>query len=244
MVVGMLLAAGSGQRVGGDVPKQFMQVHGKPIVCYPLEIMDQNADIDAVEIVCDKGQIDFMREIVKEAQFKKVRWICAGGATCQESTLKGLNNLRSEMNSEDIVLIHMSSFPLAPTSLITDCINSAVENGNGCAAASSPFLIFTTENGKTVAKKIGKESAMVLKAPYAFRFGECIELYDKACEEKKDIYENGYTHTLYYDYGKPLFLVKDMTLNLKITTMKDIELMKAYLCTVEESEFFAEKRST
>ena len=73
MAVGILLAGGVGQRMGASVPKQFLEVDGKPIICYPLSIMEKHPQIDSIEIVCVESFIDGMWDIVREYGFSKVK---------------------------------------------------------------------------------------------------------------------------------------------------------------------------
>lgn len=87
MVVGILLAGGSGLRMGANVPKQFLEIKGKPVVQYPLEIMEKHPMIDAIEIVCVDRFIDEAWRIVKEAGISKVKWITAAARPINYSVL-------------------------------------------------------------------------------------------------------------------------------------------------------------
>ena len=168
MAVGMLLAGGVGQRMGASVPKQFLEVNGKPIICYPLEIMEKHPLIDAVEIVCVESFIEEMQKIVDHYGFKKVKWITPGGATCQESTWNGLKNLRGKVAEDEVILIHMSSYPIANADIMTGCIESAIENGNGCAARPIVFSSYFTDDRKTSTKQIDRDKLMLCTMPYGW----------------------------------------------------------------------------
>lgn len=233
MAVGMLLAGGVGQRMGASVPKQFMEVGGKPIICYPLEIMEDHPLIDAVEIVCVENFIDEMWKIVDKYSFKKVRWITPGGATCQESTWNGLKNLRGKIAEDEILLIHMSSYPIANADIMTGCIESAAVNGNGCVARAIQFSSYFTDDRKTSVRQIDRDKLMLCTMPYAFRFGECADLYDRAFAEGKGVTGNVFTNTLYCDYGKRIYFTRDSETNMKVTTPEDIRLMETFLKVVE-----------
>lgn len=236
MVVGMLLAGGVGKRMGASVPKQFLEVNGDPIIVYPLRIMDANPMIDAVEIVCVENYIDSMWNIVTRFGIKKVKWITAGGATCQDSTKNGLDHLKSVASADDIVMIHMSSYPLASGEIMKACIQSAIENGNGCTARPILYSVYFTDDKKTSTEQIDRDRMMLCTIPYAFRFGECSELYDRAYKEKKGIDGNVFTNTLYCDYGKRIYFTKDSETNMKVTTPEDIRLMQAYLYIMNQTK--------
>lgn len=229
MVVAILLAGGVGKRMGANLPKQFLEVSGKPIICYPLEIMENHPQIDAVEIVCVDSFLTEMQEIVNQYGFKKVRWITPGGESCQESTWNGLKNLEGKLQEDDIVLIHMSSYPLANAQIMSGCIESALKNGNGCAARPIVYSVFFTDDRKTSTEQIDRDKLMLCTVPYAFRFGECDALYNRAFAEGKGVSGNVFTNTLYCDYGKRIYFTKDSETNIKVTTPEDIQLMETFL---------------
>ena len=87
MNIAIVLAGGTGTRVGADIPKQFIKVMGKPILAYTLEIFQKNQNIDAIEVVCHQDWIDEIENIDREYGFGKVRWIVTGGGTFQESVM-------------------------------------------------------------------------------------------------------------------------------------------------------------
>ena len=220
--------------MGADIPKQFLEVDGKPIICYPLDVLEKHPQIDAIEIVCVDSFISEMWSLVNQYGFSKVKWVTPGGETCQESTWNGLKNLKGKLQKDDIILIHMSSYPLANADIITGCIKSALENGNGCTARPILYSAYFTDDRKTTVKQIDRDKLMLCTIPYAFRFGECSDLYDRAFSEGKGVKGNVFTNTLYCDYGKRVYFTKDSETNLKITTPEDIKLMEAFLKVIEQ----------
>lgn len=74
MNIAIILAGGVGTRVGAEVPKQYIKIMGKPIMVYTLEKFENNPNIDAIELVCIKGDIPYIESIVKEYNITKVRW--------------------------------------------------------------------------------------------------------------------------------------------------------------------------
>lgn len=233
MVVGILLAGGVGQRMGASVPKQFLEVNGKPIICYPLNIMEKHPLIDTIEVVCVESFINDMWGIINQYGFTKVKWVTAGGATCQESTWKGLKNLKGKVSDDDIILIHMSSYPLANADIMTGCIESAIKNGNGCTSRPILYSVYFTDDRKTTTEQIDRDKLMLCTVPYSFRFGECSELYDRAFAEGKGVTGNVFTNTLYCDYGKTVYFTRDSETNMKVTTPEDIRLMETFLKIME-----------
>ena len=90
MVTAMILAGGVGSRVGAECPKQFIEVFGKPILAYTIEIYQKNSQVEAIEIVCHEDWIDYLKKMIKKYDLSKVRWITQGGKTFQESVINGM----------------------------------------------------------------------------------------------------------------------------------------------------------
>ena len=85
----LMLAGGVGARMGANIPKQFIKIKGKPIIAYTLDILENNENIDAIEIVCVHGFEDLLKSIIDEYSIQKVKWICEGGPTFSMSVYNG-----------------------------------------------------------------------------------------------------------------------------------------------------------
>ena len=96
MNIAVILAGGVGSRVGAGMPKQFVKILGKPVIVYTIEAFQKHEDIDAIEVVCVKSHIDYMKELVDTYGLSKVKWITEGGADFQGSVLNGINNLQDK----------------------------------------------------------------------------------------------------------------------------------------------------
>ena len=92
--VAIVIAGGSGKRMGLDIPKQFVNIKGKPVIIYTLEAFEKIPQIDAIEVVCIKGWEDTLRDYLDKYNIKKVKWIVPGGETGQESIINGVVNLK------------------------------------------------------------------------------------------------------------------------------------------------------
>lgn len=83
MNIAVILAGGVGTRVGAEIPKQYIKILGKPVMVYTLEKFEKNPNIDAIEIVCIKGHVPYVKDLVKEYGITKVKWYSEGGSTFQ-----------------------------------------------------------------------------------------------------------------------------------------------------------------
>ena len=99
MVAAMILAGGSGTRVGADRPKQFVEIYNnKPVLAYTVEIYQNNSEVDVIEIVCHSDWMDYVKEMVSKYGFSKVKYIVVGGETFQKSVINGVRNFDSKLS--------------------------------------------------------------------------------------------------------------------------------------------------
>lgn len=101
----IILAGGVGSRTGLDWPKQFVEVLGRPILAYTCDIFQKNQEIDAIEIVCHRDWIDYCKNMVKENDISKVKWIVEGGETFQYSVMNGIKHLEMMVNGGEISFV-------------------------------------------------------------------------------------------------------------------------------------------
>ena len=104
MNIAVVLAGGTGTRVGANIPKQFIEVQGKPILAYTLDNFEVDPEIEAIEVVCHKDWVDHVRKICEKYGISKLRWLTTGGETFQESTMNGIFNLKDKISPDDIVV--------------------------------------------------------------------------------------------------------------------------------------------
>ena len=140
MNVPIILAGGVGTRMGADRPKQFIEIFGKPILVYTIEIFQNHPEIDAIEVVCVKSHVDYLKELVEEYNLDKVKWITPGGKEFQDSVVNGINNLKGVLSDDDIVLFQYGASPFTSDDIISDAIRVCKEKGNSSPAIKSLFL--------------------------------------------------------------------------------------------------------
>lgn len=229
----LMLAGGVGARMGANIPKQFIEIKGKPIIAYTLDILEKNVNIDAVEIVCVHGFEDLLQQIIDKYGFKKVKWICDGGPTFSLSVYNGLKNLRDVLKPDDLLMIHMSVAPFIGDDIIDDAIRVANEKGNSISENPCYLCMGSHDTDEYSTKSVLRETITGLNTPQTFHFGELLGLYERA--EEEGILEDLEPHTtsVYYYYKKPLFFSKGAQLNIKITNQDDLDLFEAF-CIMKE----------
>lgn len=227
MNVPIILAGGVGSRVGADRPKQFIEVLGKPILVYTIEVFQNHPEIDAIEVVCIKSHIDYLKGLVDEYNLDKVKWICEGGVDFQHSVINGVNNLKGVLADDDIVLVHYGASPFTTPDIITDAIRVAKEKGNSSPAISSPLLLGSNDEDRSL-KWIDRDKVVILNTPQCFKFGYVTQLFEEAISNDLIDKVEPHTTTLMYLMGREIYLSKSNQLNIKITTKEDIDLFEGY----------------
>lgn len=229
MNVGVILAGGTGSRVGAGIPKQFIRIQNKPILAYTLEIFERNPNIHALEIVCHTDWLDEVESICRDYHISKKRWICTGGSTFQESTMRGILNLRNEIDRDDIVVISFGVSPMTPQADIDDSIRVCSIHGNAIASADIDLCTCIKEDEFSTTQSILRESLKGFANPWTFKFGELCDAYEEAIQ--KDILKDIEPHTtsLYLALGKRLWFSQSTAAQCKITHKIDLDMFEGYL---------------
>ena len=223
----VLLAGGIGQRVGAGRPKQFVEVLGRPIIAYTLDIFERHPQIDKILVVCHSEWRAYMEDIVAANKYQKVFKIVDGGVDFQHSMMNGLRGLDGIATDEDIVLTHWAASPFVSDDIITDNIRVCFEKGN--AMSASPYILIVGSNdGDRSTRWIDRDSIITLNAPQSFRYSFMRDFYKKAVSEGFINQVEPHTTTLMYKMGLPIYFSKGSQRNIKITTKDDIELFEAW----------------
>lgn len=229
MNIAVILAGGTGNRVGAGVPKQFVKVWDKPILAYTMEIFQQNPNIDAIEIVCHKDWTEEVERIVEQYAFTKTRWIITGGKTFQESTMKGIFHLKGKISPEDIVVITFGVSPLTPHEDINDSIRVCEQYGNAIAAANIDLCTCIKDDDLSSTQNIFRESLKGFANPWTFKFGELCEAYETAVSQGILDTLEPHTTSLYFALGKRIWFSQCTTSFVKITHKEDVEAFAGLL---------------
>lgn len=228
----ILLAGGIGKRMQADIPKQFIEVEGKPIIAYTIENFQKNHQIEKILVVCVRNWIEQLKEIVQKYNFTKVQWIIEGGNTGHDSIRNGVFYLKDKITLEDYVIIHDAVRPILPQKAIDEVIYVAHENGNACSSIVCHPPIVYTKDFKSGISDIDREHVMLTASPQVFRYSLVLDCYERAEQENKHNFT--FTSSLLIHYGKRVYFAKGATSNIKITTAEDLALFRALLQIPEE----------
>ena len=238
MNIAVIFAGGSGQRMKTkDIPKQFLEIHGKPIMIYTLEHFEKHEDIDAIVIACKEDYIDYLKDLIYKYRIEKVKKIVPGGSTGQLSIYNGLKAAREVAGSEDaVVLIHDGVRPMINAKLISDNIDSVERFGSAITTSVVKETILVVDENEMIDMVPDRAHSRVAKAPQSFRLSEILDAQEKALSENRSDFID--SCTLMKHYGYKLHLVDGPYENIKITTPDDYYTMRAWLDAKETEQLY------
>jgi 2-C-methyl-D-erythritol 4-phosphate cytidylyltransferase len=236
MNVAVILAGGIGSRVGADRPKQFIEILGKPVLAYTIEVFQKHPEIDAIEVVCHKSWKEYLNKMIKGYGLDKVRWVTDGGETFQESVLNGINYLSDKISRDDMILVHFGASPFIQEYIITDCIKVCKEKGNAISTIDFFLLSGLKHSVKSVdntdnytEEYIDRDTVACMNSPHAFNYGFIKDIYDEAVETGVINEVEPHTTTLMFKMGKRIYFSKGSQTNIKITKKEDLDLFEGYV---------------
>lgn len=228
----ILLAGGSGKRMQSEIPKQFIEVKGKPIIVYTLEKFQNNSQIEGIVVVCIKNWAKHLKHLLEQYRLTKVRWVIEGGDTGHDSIRNGIFFLRDKIAPDDFVVVHDAVRPVLPQKVIDEVIKVAHENGNASSSIVCHPPIVYTEDFKSGIKDVDREHVMLAASPQVYRYSLALECYEKA--EKENKHQFTFTSSLLIHCGYRVYFAKGTTSNIKITKKEDLALFEALLSIPEE----------
>lgn len=236
MAKALIFAGGSGQRMNSrSKPKQFLELHGKPIIIYTLEHFEYHEEISEIAVVCIKDWIEELQGLLKRYGIMKVSAVVPGGATGHDSIYLGLKALECSTDEEDIVLIHDGVRPLINGELISKNIEKVRKAGNAITAEPVRESIVRCEDGEGIAEVLPRNQMYVAKAPQSFRFGEIMRLYEAARKDELKTIDSAHLCSL---YKFPMHMIISTKNNLKITEPADFYVYRALYEAIEGQQIF------
>lgn len=215
----IIVAAGKGLRMGGEIPKQYMKIGGKSVLRRSTEAFVKNASVDAIYVVASEDQIEKAEAIllqISDAE-NKIKGVLAGGDSRQESVFVGLCKLR---NAADIVLIHDAARPFVTEDVINRVINMANEDGAAISAVPVKDTIKTGKDG-VFEETLPREILYSVQTPQGFKYETVMVAHEKAIED-------GFTGTddavLLERMGIKVHIADGDYNNIKLTTQEDMSL--------------------
>lgn len=235
MNIAVIFAGGTGQRMNTkSVPKQFLQLHGKPILVYTLQKFQQHKEVDAIILVILADWEAYCRSLIEQYRLTKVVAIVHGGENGQESIYNGVHKAGELYPSDSIVLVHDGVRPLIDEQTITNNIACVKQHGNAITVTPAIETIVMKSENNEVGNILERNCCQVAKAPQSFILGQLLMAHEQARKEQKlDFIDSA---CLMKNYGYRLYTVAGKPENIKITTPSDFYTFRALIDAFENSQ--------
>lgn len=217
------------------LPKQFLEIHGKPILIHTLEKFENHPQIDAIALATHPDWRELTEKLLRRHEIAKVRWVVNGGETGQESRHKALRAVASDVDdaANTIVLLHDGVRPLIDGELISSNIAVAMERGNAITCTKFNETVAVSADD-TITEVIPRDHIYAAQAPQTFHLDEILGLYDQAVAEGE--HNSIDSCTLMESHGRALFRVEGPRSNIKITTAEDFYVCRTYFDVLETKQ--------
>ncbi|MCC9878123.1 2-C-methyl-D-erythritol 4-phosphate cytidylyltransferase, partial [Streptococcus agalactiae] len=217
MNIGVIFAGGVGRRMNTKgKPKQFLEVHGKPIIVHTIDIFQNTEAIDAVVVVCVSDWLDYMNNLVERFNLTKVKAVVAGGETGQMSIFKGLEAAEQLATDDAVVLIHDGVRPLINEEVINANIQSVKETGSAVTSVRAKETVVLVNDSSKISEVVDRTRSFIAKAPQSFYLSDILSVERDAIS--KGITDAIDSSTLMGMYNRELTIVEGPYENIKITT--------------------------
>lgn len=228
--IAIVFAGGSGTRMGSPVPKQFLELNGKPVLAHTLELFQRHERIDAIYLVVNDDYRTQAEALCAECRIDKLRGIAPGGESAQDSIYSGLKFVQERESSDSVVLLHDGVRPYVKPEVITANIEAVEKFGSAITYTPCYETIVLSKDGSRIDSIPFRRESYTAQAPQSFRLGDIIAVHDEIRSRP-----GGYTDmvdqaTMCFALGKDVHLVPGNRGNIKITTREDIVILEGLLC--------------
>lgn len=217
MNIAIVLSGGTGTRLGAEVPKQYIQVNGKTIISYCLDVLESCEQIDAVQIVADTSWHD----VILESKMQKFKGFSKPGENRQRSIFNALEDIKGYAKEDDVVIIHDAARPCVSEEVFIDLINACKEHDGALPVLPMKDTVYLSEDGRSITSLLNRSQIFAGQAPEAFHFGKYYEANMRLL--LNEILEiNGSTEPAVMA-GMDVAMISGDEKNFKITTVEDLE---------------------
>ncbi|MDY3250039.1 MAG: IspD/TarI family cytidylyltransferase [Candidatus Choladocola sp.] len=238
MNIAIIFAGGSGVRMGAGVPKQFLEINGKPILIHTLQLFQEHEEIDKIYLAMSRDYIRYTEQLVQDYRIDKMAAIVPGGVTAQDSIYNALKKAAEENPGDSVVLVHDGVRPFVEYSVISDNIEAVRTYGSAITSTLCYETILISKDGETVDELPLRKESYAAQAPQSFYLKDIIEAHE-AIRATETGYENMVDAcTIYRALGRQPHMVIGNRGNIKVTTPEDVYMFRALLQYKENEQAF------
>ena len=238
MNIAIVFAGGSGIRFGAGIPKQFLEINGRPIIIHTLMLFQKHHRIDKIYMAVLDEYIPYMEELIKEYNISKVCGIVPGGETAQDSIYHALCAAKKENPDDSVVLIHDGVRPFVSYDVISKNIDGVLENGNAITCTSCFETILLSSDGEKVESVPYRKNTFAAQAPQSFYLGDIISYHEQIQKRPERYTDMVDACTIITTLGIDANMIPGNRGNIKVTTPEDVYIFRALLQYRENEQAF------
>lgn len=226
MNIAIILSGGQGTRLGGSIPKQYMEVEGKPIIAFSLRTFEEHRQVDAIVVVAAEEWKTFIKDLVDREQVKKFAGFADAGSSRQHSILNGLRKAYEIGAADsDKVIIHDAARPNVTDAIIEACIDGLTEADGVMPALPLKDTVYMSEDGRMIQSLLNRDFLYAGQAPESFALGKYYAIQKDMTEE--DLGKVRGSSEVAFRNKLKVNIVPGDEHNYKITTMTDLNKFKS-----------------
>ncbi|MCR5416443.1 MAG: 2-C-methyl-D-erythritol 4-phosphate cytidylyltransferase [Pseudobutyrivibrio sp.] len=222
MNIAIVLSGGTGSRMGLDVPKQYIEVGGKPIIIYSMSVLELNSNIDAIQIVADEEWTSEIKSWCDKYEVaSKIRGYSNPGANRQLSIYNALRDIKKYAKDNDVVIVHDAARPLVTMGLIDRSLDELPGYDGVIPVIPMKDTVYLSHTGDTIDSLLNRQEIFAGQAPETFVFGKYLAANQALVDSGEIEKINGSTEPA-IKAGMKMHMIDGDERNFKITTKSDL----------------------
>ncbi len=234
--VAILTAAGVGSRMQIDIPKQFLNINGKPVIIHTMEAFESHPDIDGIVVVCLDGWHDILKSYAKQFNISKLVSVVGGGKTGQESIRNGIEEVNRLYDLDTMVMIHDGNRPMISQEIISNSIAICETCGNAVAVIPCTEVVVECDDKENPTRLLDRDKLKRTQTPHTFILDDLLKTIEEARE--KGINNEAATCSLYMKLNKEIHFSYGSEKNIKLTTRDDLDIYEAMLASNNKPKIY------
>ena len=250
----IILAGGKSGRNNQNIPSQFINIHGKPMLVYSLEAYQAHPSVDDIYIVCLKGWIDIVKAYIRQYHLTKVRALIPGGTSGIGSLKNAINYIQARYDPDDTIIIQEATRPMVNVETISKLLQASSEKGSATISHIMneyvQFHVATSQKGTSDANRIkygsrfnthsntrvrnrssnvkyvDRNSIVALQSPEAHHLSLLLDVFEEARLQMHPLTESCFT-MLMYNLGYDINFIEGGMNNIKIVREEDLKMFSA-----------------
>ena len=227
MITAMLFAGGSGVRMqSSDLPKQFLEVGGKPIIIHTMEHFSNHPWVDGIVVACKEDWIDYLIKLIEQFKVRKVKAIVPGGKTGFDSIHNGvMATAEFSKEPDDIIMICDGVRPMLSQELITNCIEHTKKYSSAVPVTPSIDSLLYSTDGESCQKSYERSTMYITQAPQGYTMERILWAHEVAYN--RGILNPVSSSELLIELGEKVHIFKGERFNIKVTTPEDLITLRS-----------------